>query len=358
MNDHSVGLPRPGNPWPVEDAVAFVASVFEHASVVKEDAIATARILVESEGRGAGSHGLSRVRPYIRRLLDGRMNPQGKCSILRDNGSIIWCDGGNGLGPAIAHHAMHAAIDRATRHSMGLAAVRNGNHFGQALSYSLMAAKAGMIGMTVSNASPRIAPWGGKEALLGNNPWSIAVPCRDRPPIVIDLANSVAAAGKIRQAQARGNTIPLGWGLDADGAETTDPAAALAGSLLPFGGHKGAAITLALGLVTTVLTGGAADWDVRSVDAPQAQHVSHVFLVINPMDVRGGDAYLADASRFAELIARSSPRDGSSPVRLPGERGFRALADAEREGLRLRQSLIDQLRDVAETVAPGGDDDA
>lgn len=339
------------------DAILYTSAIFELAGVAGEDASVTAKILVESEARGAASHGLSRVRPYIRRLLDGRMNPSGTCHVLREKDATIAFDAHNGLGPTIAYRAMHAAMERAKRYGVGLSTVRNSNHFGQALAYSLLAAEADMVGIAVSNASPRIAPWGSRAPLLGNNPWSIAIPCKDRPPVVIDLANSVAAAGKIRQAQMRGDAIPVGWGLDADGKDTTRPAAALAGSLLPFGNHKGAAITLALGLVTGVLAGGVPDWEVRSVDAADAQNVSQAFLVIDPGALRGSEAYLADASRFADTVASSPARDESEPVRLPGERGFAALARVEREGLRLEEPLLEQLRDVAHSVAPGGEYD-
>jgi LDH2 family malate/lactate/ureidoglycolate dehydrogenase len=308
----------------VDEVRRVVTAVFRSTGLPADEAAVLVDTLTDAEFRGVRSHGLSRVKLYRQKIVAGSVAMPTRLATLADHQGTARLDGGDGLGQVIAHRAMSMAIDKASRFGIGAVAVRNSQHLGTAGYYANMAAERDMIGLALTNASPRLAPWGGAAGLLGNNPFAVGIPTDDPElPFNLDISNGVASAGRIRQAQLRGEPLPDNWALDKDGKPTTDPQAALDGFLLPFGQHKGYGITLAVSMLTALLAGGGLDAQVRTMDDPTArQHVSHTFIAMN---IAAFQPLAEFKSRMSELIGQlhgSPPLPGYERVYYPGERGF------------------------------------
>src|SRR5690348_6743712 len=251
---------------------AFARTVYEACGVPGPDAALLADSLVQADLWGHQSHGVLRLDWYRKRILAGSMSACTQPELVSDAGSIAVIDGRDGVGQVLAKRAMEEAVARAGRHGIGAVAMRNSNHFGTAMYWTRIAARAGCIGFLSTNASPSMAPWGGRSKVLGNNPWSIAAPAGKRAPMILDLANTAVARGKVYLARQRGEPIPEGWALDADGRPTTDAQAAIDGIILPMAGHKGYAITVMMDVLSGVLTGSGF---ASGVHGPyQAEHRS------------------------------------------------------------------------------------
>ena len=188
-----------------------------------DDARLAADTLVQADLWGHQSHGVMRLSWYVARLKAGVCDPVAKPEQVVDAGAIGLIDGHDAMGQVLTAHAMQDAIRRAKAHGIGAVGLRNSNHFGTAMYFTLMAARAGCIGFLSTNASPAMAPWGGRRKMVGTNPWSWAAPAGSLAPMVLDIANTGVARGKIYLARQKGQPIPEGWAIDADGAPTTDP---------------------------------------------------------------------------------------------------------------------------------------
>jgi LDH2 family malate/lactate/ureidoglycolate dehydrogenase len=259
-------------------------------------------------------------------------------------------DGDNGLGHLVGVRAMEALIDKARRgNCCAFAAVRNSNHFGAAAYYGEMAAREGMIGFAFTiGAINHMTPWGGAEAVLGNNPFAIVMPTPERFPYVLDMACSVAARGKIIVAAKEGKPIPADWATDENGVATTDAAAALAGFVLPVGGPKGYALTLTVGLLSTMLSGAAFGRDVGDLyeKTREAQDSGHLFGVLPVNLFDSTENYM---QRFAKAIAdirgaRKAP--GVERIYLPGEREYLCSLQRRRDGIPLGPALAAELTEL------------
>jgi LDH2 family malate/lactate/ureidoglycolate dehydrogenase len=261
-------------------------------------------------------------------------------------GAVI--DGGNALGVLVARAAIDEACRSAREFGVGVCAVRDSNHFGAAAPLVARAARDGLVALAFSNAAPTMAPWGGRDAILGTNPIAAAFPREGGEPIIVDMATSAVARGRIRQAAARHEAIPRDWALDAEGVPTTDPEAALAGTIQPLGGAKGYALALVVELLCTCLAGGRAGFEVRNPHdpGPEPAGTSHLFVAIDPRRFAGLDAVHHSAEALAARIAASRPAGDTSPPRLPGARGHDEAARRDRFGIPLSPTLIGQLRDA------------
>jgi LDH2 family malate/lactate/ureidoglycolate dehydrogenase len=205
---------------------AFAAAVYAQSGMPPDDAALVADTLVQADLWGHQSHGVLRLDWYRKRILAGSMRAATQAELVADAGAIAVIDGHDGVGQVLAKRAMEEAIARAKRHGVGVVAVRDSNHFGTAMYYTRMAAAAGCVGFLSTNASPAMAPWGGRAKAIGNNPWSIAAPAGKHAPMILDIANTAVARGKVYLARSRGEAIPEGWALDAEGRPTTDARAA------------------------------------------------------------------------------------------------------------------------------------
>jgi len=328
---------------------ALVSALFANLGVPQADAGRIAQCLVLADLRGVSSHGISRLPIYLKRLREGLVEAVPTMIAHEASPVAAQLDGGNGYGFVVATRAMDMAVERAERFGIGMVGVRNSNHFGMAACYLLQAAEAGYAALVLTNASPAMPVWGGKEPLLGTSPFAFGAP--GNPPIILDMATSVVARGKIRRAAAANEPIPKGWALDKEGRPTTDAQAAYEGLILPLGGPKGSGLSLMMEVLAGVMTGAAFGGDVGNqytkFDGPQ--NVGHMMIAFRP-GVFVGDDY---RSRMAELAARakgSTPVDPERPVLLPGEPEAQLEAERRRTGVPVNPGDFAMLEAEAATV--------
>jgi len=238
------------------DLTARVARIFEGLDVPSEDARIVAEHLVEADLRGVHSHGVIRVPTYVEGIKAGKINPRPRLEVVEDHGGQVVMDGDYGLGQLTAFRANELAIARGKEHGMAAVALRRSTHCGAMAYYAIRARAADLIGIAITNAGMNMAPTGGVKKIIGNNPLAMAVPTTREWPMVLDMATSVVAGGKLDVARSKGESIPLGWARDKDGNPTTDPVAARQGFLEPLGGPKGYGMAVMLDVLAGVLSGG------------------------------------------------------------------------------------------------------
>jgi LDH2 family malate/lactate/ureidoglycolate dehydrogenase len=246
--------------------------------------------------------------------------------VISDEQAITHIDGGNGLGPAAAAEGMRRAIEKARRFGIGLSLVRNTNNVGSLALYSLMAARQGLIGICACNGAASMAPWGGAEAFFGSNPFALAAPGGGGDPVVLDMSTTVVARGKIRRAARLKEKIPLGWALDAAGAPTDDPEAAIRGTLMPVGEHKGYGMAFFIDLICGLLSGSSYARAVRTFHQPDGPTgVGVMTLAIDINRFMPLDRFSKLMDEHIRLIRNSSKARGQDRIYAPGE------IEAERE---------------------------
>ncbi len=332
-----------------EELMTFCTAVFEKLGVPHEDALVAADAIVGSNLRGVDTHGVIRLLVYSAKLKGGFVNPKPNLRPLRETRGTALIDGGNGFGQVVGYRAMEIAIRKAKEVGVSCVSVRNSNHFGTCAYYSMMAPPQDMIGLAFTNASAQIAPTGGAEKMLANNPWSIAVPAGKRFPVVLDMANSVVARGKIRQAAKEGKSIPPEWAVDKNGVATTDPKAALEGFLLPVGGYKGYGITLMVDLLTGVLANSAYGPRVNGLDIVEAiGGVGHTFMAIDVAAFDDVAEFKARMDAYIGEIKGSKKAAGVQVIYLPGEIEFLKVQERRQKGIPLHINIVNDLRKIAE----------
>lgn len=321
----------------------FCIDVMRSSGLTGPESQATARSLVLADLRGVHSHGVTRLGAYAKRVATGVVARDVKVQVVNKTSTTMLLDGGNGMGAFVGDYAMNLCATCAAEHGCGFAAVRRANHFGIAASYTLAAAARGMIGIAMSNAPASMVPLGGREKMFGTNPLSIAIPAGKREPLVLDMASSVVAQGKIILAAKKEETsIPRGWAVDALGQPTTDPAAALAGAMLPFGGAKGYAIALIIEVLSSALSGALHSTEVNSfwTDFENEQGLG---MFIGALDVRGFLAEEEFGSRVDALFERiksSAPSPGCDEVLIPGELECRKSKKSQEIGINLDDAIV------------------
>ncbi|MUN35129.1 Ldh family oxidoreductase [Actinomadura litoris] len=324
--------------------------IFAASGVPLEDAALVADSLVQADLWGHQSHGVLRVGWYVDRIRSGVMRPETKIETVSDLGAVMTLDGHDGVGQVITAHAARAAVERAGRHGVGVVAVRNSNHFGTAAYFTRMAPPRGQIGILTTNSSPAMAPWDGRGKLVGSNPWSIAAPLDGDRQMVLDIANTAVARGKIYLARNRGTRIPDGWAVAADGTPTRDPEAALLGTVLPMAGHKGYGISVMMDVLSGVLSGSGFG---SLVNGPyQSEHPGrsgHLFMALD-IAAFGPPGEFEERIKALVTELKSGSREGAEEVRYPGE--LEALAEERNlaEGLLLPERTLTDLRRVADSL--------
>ncbi|QYY33866.1 Ldh family oxidoreductase (plasmid) [Cupriavidus pinatubonensis] len=329
----------------------YCVEIFTRVGVSHGEAIEVTDNLVEADLRGVDSHGVVRFPIYIKRLLDGGTNAAPKITLVRDALTSAVMDGDNGLGHLVGIRAMELAIEKGKAGNCAFVAVRNSNHFGAAAYYTEMAARNNMIGFSFTiGAINHMTPWGGAEAVLGNNPFSIAFPTPGDFPIVLDMACSIAARGKIIVAAKEGTPIPAEWATGPDGLPTTDAVEALKGFVVPVGGPKGYALTLIVGLLSTMLSGAFFGRDVGDLyeKTTTAQNSGHLFGVLPVEAFDDVEAYMQRMRKAMGDITGAKRATGVERIYLPGEREFISLGMRRREGIPLGNSLIKELQELGE----------
>jgi LDH2 family malate/lactate/ureidoglycolate dehydrogenase len=309
--------------------------------------------LLESDRRGVHTHGLIRLRSYVVQARAGEIAAEAEPYVVREHGPTSLVDGGLAFGAVTAVFAMDDAIERALEFGVGVAAARNGTHFGSAACYSLRAARRSLIGIAATNTPAAMAPWGGAEARLGNNPLSVAGPTPEGAPFVLDVAQSVVSRGQVKLAQLAGQEIPATWALDAQGRPTTDPLAALEGALLPMAGHKGSGLALAVELLTGALAGAGLSPRMTNTGLTGAggigeeRGVGQLFVAIDPDRFAGRELFRSRVGDLVAALKATRPAEGFSEVLVPGEPEHRAESVAASEGVALPPESVAELRALA-----------
>lgn len=340
-----------GGRIPPAELTDLVSGILSEVGMSVFESGTAAKILVNTQLHGIDSHGIAHLPTYVRRLIDRAIEPAPNIKITRSEAASV-IDGDNGLGVIVAQHAVDEACELALNYGVGACAVRNSNHFGAALPLVSEAAKNGYVVLCFSNAAPTMAPWDGKDAILGTNPLAAAFPSGSGSPIVIDMATSAVARGRIRKAERAGEAIPADWALDEHGQPTTNAAAALKGTVQPLAGAKGYALTLAVELLSTALSGGRAGFDVLNPHdktvAPAS--VSHLFVAFYPPKFSGQIAANTASDRLKSKIETSAPREKLRP-RVPGSRASAAASERRENGIPITADLIASLRESALLVS-------
>jgi (2R)-3-sulfolactate dehydrogenase (NADP+) len=304
-----------------------------------DQARATAVALVVAQASGLPSHGLSRVSMYVSHLKAGRVVGNAQPVAHAERAGAVLIDAGNGFAFPACLLAVEQAIARARQTGIAIAAVTNSHHFGMAAYHLDPIAQAGMVGIACGNSPAAMPTAGGKRAIFGTNPIAAIFPRPGYAPVSVDLSLSEVARGKLMVAADRGEAIPLGWALDADGQPTTDPKKGMEGSMLPMGGTKGAMLALVVELLVTTLTGAhfGAEADTFFVAQGNQPRLGQAFIAIDPGALAGSRVY---AERIEALVAAMLVDEG---VRLPGQRRFDAVAAARTSGFEVQQSMLDAI---------------
>ncbi|HWI30029.1 MAG TPA: Ldh family oxidoreductase [Microbacterium sp.] len=341
----------PDQTVPMDALARFGAAVLIEHGLPEADAMLVADSLVVADAWGHPSHGMLRLDWYVARLRSGAMSPVTAVEFVVDAGALAVIDGHDGVGQVITDIACAQAVARAQSHGVGVVAVRNSNHFGTAAYWTRRMAEAGCVGILTTNGSPAMAPWGGREKTVGANPWSIATPGGDRGVVVLDIANTGVARGKIYSALQKGEEIPDTWAIDSEGAPTTDPKSAIDGILLPMAGHKGYGISFMMDVLSGVLTGSSYATGVAGPYVPdQRSGCGHLAIAIDIEAVIGRDAF---NERMNDLIAltKSVPLAANvDEIFFPGELENRAERRGRESGVWLPAKTVDELTAHGEAV--------
>lgn len=329
----------------------IVEQVFVAADVPAKTAATVAEALIDAECEGLPSHGVMLVPMYIERIREGSVSLNDTASVVHDNQTVAVLDAGNALGQATADQAMAMAIERAQKFGMGAVAVRNAFHFGTARRYTLAAASQGCIGMAMCNTRPLMPAPGAAESVTGNNPLSIALPTRDEPTVVLDMALSEVAMGKIRMADSEGKTIPDNWATDSKGIPTSDPAEAIKGMLLPAAGPKGFGLAFIIDLICGALSSGGWGASVTPLygDRSTPYNASHFFLAIHVEHFRALADFESEISAAAERLRQSSKAEGTDRLYSPGELAWQRRQDKAGK-LSIPDGVVSSLRQLSDSL--------
>jgi len=313
-----------------------------------DEAHLVATSLVESDLRGHASHGVRRLVPYAEQVREGSLDPTARPA-LRDGtpAAVAIVDGHDGFGQLTARAGVDALVDRVPRTAVGAAVLRRCQHVGRLGEYVESLAAHGMIGIAFANADPCVAPWGGRERMLGTNPTAWAVPTAEgQAPLVVDFATSATAEGKLSVSRDRGEQVPEGLLVDSAGGGSTHPEDFYSGgALLPFGGHKGYGLSVAFDLVAGLLSGtGSAS------DPAYAGGFGTVLMALDVGTFVDAQAFVADVEAFRKRIRAADRRSSETPVLVPGEPEWEARTAALRSGVSLSPSTVAELDQLATSL--------
>ena len=342
----------------------FTREVFERCGVPESEAEEAAEVLLRADLRGIDSHGVARLRSYVDLLQAGRINPRPNVRVVRELSAVATVDGDNGLGLVVGPRANRIAMEKAEEFGSGWVGVRNTNHFGIAGYYVLQALERDLIGFAMTNSTSVVAPLWGAEQMLGTNPIATAFPGHEEPPIVIDLATSVVPLGKFEIALRKNETVPEGWGIDAEGRSTTDPRAVVdGGAILPLGsdrdhgGHKGYCLAAMVDVLTSVLTG--ANWGpfappfMLAQSPPERQvgvGIGHCFGALRIDGFTDPDRFKHQVDDWIRTFRRTKPAPGTEGPLIPGDPEREAERERARAGIPLLPPVVADLKHVAEVT--------
>ncbi|MEJ8476141.1 Ldh family oxidoreductase [Roseibium algae] len=323
----------------------FTALTVNGASA--ENAAFVAKALLQAESSGQPGHGLSRVPSYVAQVRSGKVDGLVTPTLEKVTSSLVRVDASFGFAYPAIDLALRTLPDMADKQGIAMAAIRRSHHFGQGGAHCEALAEKGYVSFVFGNAHKAIAPWGGSKPMFGTNPIAFAAPVPGKPPLVIDLAMSRVARGKVMAAEKAGTSIPEGWALDKDGKSTTNPTDAIAGTMLPIGEAKGAALAMMIEVMSAAIVGAAFGFESSSLftgegDAP---NLGQVILVLNPNMTSAG----AFGERMVTLVEAVEVEEGA---RLPGSRRLASREKAEREGVSIPTPILREVCQLAGKEMP------
>jgi L-2-hydroxycarboxylate dehydrogenase (NAD+) len=333
-----------------DDLKLFIARCLVACDMPAEEADKVAGLMARADIMGQDGHGVFRLPMYIKRIRAGGMNMTPQFTRLKDRPATALIDGDNGMGHLVMSHAAELAIEKARTTGVAWVGARHSNHAGPASLYAMMPAAENMIGMYLAVGSANhMPPWGGTDMLLSTNPIAVALPSQGFPPIVLDMATTVAAYGKVKTAAQRGETMPEGWMIDREGNPLTDPTRASEGFLLPIGGPKGYGLSLIFGILAGVLNGAAFGRDVVdfNADAETTTNTGHMILALDIAAFADPDEFRADIDGVWRQMKSSAMMPGFKEIRVPGERLDRVMKERTANGIPLPEALRDTLAAMA-----------
>ena len=344
---------------PAQKLEAFIARALEAVGISKPEAQAIAELMVRADVQGSEGHGIFRLPQYIRRIKGGAVNVKPDIRVVREAAGMALVDGDNGMGHLVMRFAAEKAIEKARTAGVAWVGVKWSNHAGPASLYAGMPLAHDMAGLylAVGNAN-HLPPWGGLDMLLSTNPIAVAVPAGTEDPIVLDMATTVAAYGKVKTKAQRGEMMPEGWMMDRQGRPLLDPQRANEGFLLPIGGYKGYGLALVFGLLAGTLNGAAMGKDVVDFNADDTTptNTGHVIVAINIEAFQPVAEFKRSVDTLIRDLRGSKRLPGVDRIRLPGEGSHAARADRLKHGVPMPEALLAALDQLASDlrIAPLG----
>jgi L-2-hydroxycarboxylate dehydrogenase (NAD+) len=331
----------------------FLTTALERLGLPADHAATVAQLMTEAEVQGSDGHGVIRLVPYARRIRAGGINLKPDIRVVKEKAAMALIDGDNGMGHLVMKQATELAIAKARQCGVAWVGSRLSNHAGPASLYARMALPHDMVGMyfAVGNAN-HLPPWGGLDMLLSTNPIAVAVPAGEEPAVVLDMATTVAAYGKVKAKAQRGEQMPVGWMIDRQGQPLTDPRRADEGFLMPIGGYKGYCLAMVVGLLAGTLNGAAMGSEVIDFNKDQATitNTGQAILVIDPDAFGEVDAFKARVDKLIRELRASERMPGVDRIWMPGEQSHAKRLANERDGLALPPALRTQLDEFAREI--------
>jgi L-2-hydroxycarboxylate dehydrogenase (NAD+) len=335
---------------PAASLAAFVKRAVETAGLPANDADILAGLMVEADLRGSDTHGVIRLPLYLRRLKAGGVNPRPDIRIVRERPATALVDGDNGMGHLVMRFAAMTAIEKARQGGVGWVGARMSNHAGPAALYAMMPLAHDMIGLYLAvGSNNHLPPWGSTENLLGTNPIAIAIPAAEEPPVVLDMAPTVAAFGKVRLKMQRNEEMPVGWMIGRDGKPLTDPKRADEGLLLPIGDYKGYGLSLIIGLLAGALNGAAFGREVIDFVKEQgkATNTGHAVVALSVEAFASSADFKRSVDAAIRAMRGAQRLPGVERIWLPGEQSHLKRQDRIRNGIPMPKPLRDSLEGAA-----------
>ncbi len=336
----------------VDSLRAFAKAAFQTAGLSETDAATGADVLATTDAWGVFTHGTKCLAGYLRRLRAGGLRPCGVPRVAAEGGAWATVDGDSALGQVTSVFAAQKAIAKARQQGIAYVGVRNSCHFGAAGYYAWLAAREGLIGISMANDIPSVAAPGSRGAILGSNPISYAVPAGRYPPMLLDISTATVAGGKVYAARMRGEPIPDTWLVGADGKPTTDPSGyPQIGALQPAAGHKGYGLSLLIETLSGILSGAAFTWRVGNWmwdDGQKPTNHGAAFIVIDTNAIMPAEQFASRMEALVDEIHAAPLAEGAPRLRVPGEIEWERHERAMRDGILLPADVAQSLRQAAE----------
>ncbi|RKI71015.1 Ldh family oxidoreductase [bacterium 1xD42-67] len=337
--------------YPVEQIRSYCEEVWIKAGLSPEDAKVCVDVLLAADLRGQRTHGVTHMRDYCDRMVKGTSTPGADAEFDLTSPTSYVVDAKYGVGMVVAPKAMKKCMEQAKISGACFASIHNACHYGLGAYYPMMALEEDMIAFSFANAPALVAPFGGADPCLGTNPISVAIPAGKYPPLVMDIATSVVAKGRIHLAMKEGQSIPEGWALDKEGRPTTDPFEANVGVLMPFGAHKGYAMELIGSLLSFALSGADMDGKIpRPFECrDQFTNIGQFMGCIDISRFCPVEDFKARVDGMFAVLKACRPAAGSPGVMIPGEIEVRKTEEALRDGIDLSEAVLGEFREMSQT---------